>query len=64
VINDLTGNPSGIVFKQDKRLGDDPQRRQPDITRANTILNWTPTTGLQDGLAATIEYFRARINHS
>jgi dTDP-glucose 4,6-dehydratase len=64
VINELTGNPSGIVFKQDKRLGDDPQRRQPDITRANTILNWTPTTGLQDGLAATIEYFRARINHS
>jgi dTDP-glucose 4,6-dehydratase len=64
VINELTGNPAGIVFKQDKRLGDDPQRRQPDITRAKTILNWTPSTGLQEGLATTIEYFKARIDPS
>jgi dTDP-glucose 4,6-dehydratase len=64
VINELTGNPAGIVFKQDKRLGDDPQRRQPDITRAKTILNWTPSTGLQEGLATTIVYFKARIDPS
>lgn len=64
VINELTGNTAGIVFKQDKRLGDDPQRRQPDITRAKSILPWKPTTGLQDGLAATIDYFKARIEHS
>lgn len=61
-INRLTGNPAGIIFKKDQRLGDDPQRRQPDITRAKTILNWQPHTNLQDGLTATIEYFRQKIN--
>ncbi len=61
-INGLTGNPAGIVFKKDKRLSDDPQRRQPDITRAKTILNWEPHTNLQDGLASTIAYFKQKIN--
>lgn len=64
VINQLTGNPAGVVFKHEKRLGDDPQRRQPDITRAKTILGWKPSTSLTEGLAETIEYFKARINLS
>jgi len=51
----------GIVYKKDKRLGDDPQRRQPDITRAKNLLNWYPLTDLKDGLAATIEYFKTKI---
>lgn len=59
-INRLTGNPAGIVFKKDKRLGDDPQRRQPDITRAKTLLNWQPNTNLQDGLISTIAYFKQK----
>ena len=62
VINELTGNQAGIIFKKDKRLGDDPQRRQPDITRAKAILNWAPQTDLRDGLAATIEYFASKLN--
>jgi len=61
VINELTENPAGIVYKKDKRLGDDPQRRQPDITRAKNLLNWYPLTDLKDGLAATIEYFKTKI---
>lgn len=40
---------------------DDPQQRHPDITRATTILGWTPTTDLSTGLAVTIDYFRSRI---
>lgn len=64
VINQLTGNQAGIVFKTDKRLGDDPQRRQPDITRARSILHWSPGTSLNDGLAATIEYFKSKIENS
>jgi UDP-glucuronate decarboxylase len=40
---------------------DDPRRRQPDITRARTWLNWEPTVPLQQGLELTIEDFRARL---
>jgi dTDP-glucose 4,6-dehydratase len=57
-INRLTGNPKGILFNKDKRLGDDPQRRQPDITRAKTILNWEPRVDLIEGLNQTIAYFK------
>ncbi len=59
-INHLTGNNAGIEYKADKRLGDDPQRRQPDITRAKKILNWEPTVDLIKGLENTIDYFKSR----
>ena len=61
VINRLTGNPSGIVKKPDLRLGDDPQRRRPDITRARQILNWEPSISLDEGITRTIPYFRAKL---
>ncbi len=38
---------------------DDPARRCPDITRAEKILKWRPTIGIDDGLKQTIAYFRA-----
>jgi len=60
-INRIIGNSSGIVRKIDLRLGDDPQRRQPDITKAKTILNWEPKMDLQSGLALTIDYFRSKL---
>ena len=60
MINRLTGNPAGIVF-QDKRIADDPQTRQPDITKARQLLDWEPKVKLEDGLIRTIEYFRHRI---
>jgi nucleoside-diphosphate-sugar epimerase len=34
--------------------------RQPDITRAQTLLGWAPTVELEAGLCATVEYFRSR----
>lgn len=37
---------------------DDPKQRQPDITLANKILHWQPTTPLKRGLEQTIQYFR------
>jgi dTDP-glucose 4,6-dehydratase len=37
---------------------DDPRQRQPDITKAKQLLGWEPKVGLDDGLRATIEYFR------
>jgi len=58
-INRLTGNNAGIEYKADKRLGDDPQRRQPDISRAKSILNWKPEVDLETGLSRTIDYFKS-----
>lgn len=61
MINRLTGNTAGIVFQPEKRIKDDPQTRQPDITRARTLLGWEPKVSLEEGLTRTIEYFRHRI---
>ena len=36
------------------------EERQPDITRARTLLGWEPKVALEDGLRRTIEYFRER----
>ncbi len=41
---------------------DDPQQRQPDITRARTLLNWNPTVPLRQGLERTVGYFANRIS--
>jgi dTDP-glucose 4,6-dehydratase len=37
---------------------DDPQIRQPDISRANELLKWEPVVGLEEGLRKTVDYFR------
>lgn len=60
-INRLTNNPAGLIIKKDLRLGDDPQRRRPDITRAKTILGWSPEITLDEGIAKTIPYFHNKL---
>lgn len=40
---------------------DDPRQRQPDITRAQTLLGWNPTIPLRDGLNRTVDYFKGRL---
>jgi len=40
---------------------DDPRQRCPDITLAGQVLGWRPVTGLDDGLARTVDYFRTRL---
>lgn len=54
-----TGSKSKIIYKPLPQ--DDPQQRQPDITRARTILGWEPVVPLEEGLRRTIEYFRGRV---
>ncbi|MEZ4666923.1 MAG: UDP-glucuronic acid decarboxylase family protein [Anaerolineae bacterium] len=56
-VNKATNNQAGIIFK-DERIKGDPQTRQPDITRARTILKWEPRVELVEGLTHTISYFR------
>jgi dTDP-glucose 4,6-dehydratase len=55
----MTGSRSRIVERP--LPVDDPKRRQPDITRARTLLGWEPRVPLAQGLPRTIEYFRRKI---
>jgi dTDP-glucose 4,6-dehydratase len=55
----MTGSRSRIVYQP--LPTDDPKIRQPDITRARTLLGWEPKVPLEDGLVRTIEYFRTKI---
>ena len=43
---------------------DDPSQRCPDITLANTALNWNPKVTLRDGLRKTVDWFRASLADS
>ncbi len=61
LINQITDNPAGIVFHAFDGLGDDPQQRRPDITRAKTLLNWTPQVSIEEGLQRTIDAMREEI---
>jgi dTDP-glucose 4,6-dehydratase len=61
LVNELTDNSAGILFKEDSRIKGDPQTRKPDISRARRILDWEPQIDLRTGLRLTIEYFKDRI---
>ena len=58
-IKAAVGSKSEIVFH--KLPVDDPKTRQPDITQARTRLGWEPVVSLDEGLARTIDYFRAEL---
>ncbi len=55
----LIGSQCEIVFKPLPR--DDPKQRQPDITRAKTLLGWEPKIQLREGLSRSLDYFRAAV---
>jgi dTDP-glucose 4,6-dehydratase len=60
-INRVAGSKGGITFVKDARSVRDPQQRQPDITRARTLLGWEPKTPLEEGIRLTIPYFRSKL---
>jgi dTDP-glucose 4,6-dehydratase len=60
-INRITGNKAGVKVQAGERAPADPQRRQPDISRAKEVLDWEPTVMLEDGLTRTIEDFERRL---
>ena len=55
----LTGSKSKIVFRDLPE--DDPKIRQPDTTRARTLLQWQARISRKEGLTKTIEYFRTQL---
>jgi len=59
LIKEITGSRSKLIFK--KLPSDDPTQRKPDISLAKKILNWKPTTNLNEGLKKTISYFEKEI---
>jgi dTDP-glucose 4,6-dehydratase len=59
LVGDLTGSRSRIVARPLPE--DDPKIRQPDITRARTLLSWEPRVALDDGLRETLAYFRRKL---
>lgn len=54
-IRALTGGTAGLVFCPLPE--DDPKQRQPDISKARTLLGWEPEVALEEGLKLTLDYF-------
>jgi len=61
VINRLTRNPEGVDFIPSSRGESDPERRQPDISRAAALLGWKPKVDLETGIQRTIPYFKQQL---
>ena len=64
IVNSITGNTAGTIIKPDLRIKDDPQNRQPDITKAKAVLDWEPRVSLEEGLRKTIPWFREQVNRA
>ena len=60
-INRVVGNRGGITFVPEARSDRDPQRRQPDISRALETLGWSPEFALEEGIRLTIPYFKKEL---
>ncbi len=56
IIKKITNSSSEIVFEDLPQ--DDPKSRNPDIAKANKLLNWQPKISLEKGLLQTIAYFK------
>ena len=53
----LTGTKQKVIYKP--LPADDPKQRQPDITKAKSILGWEPKVSRSEGLKITYEYFKS-----
>jgi dTDP-glucose 4,6-dehydratase len=59
VIALVEGTKSKVVYEDLPE--DDPKRRRPDITRAQTLLGWNPVVDRAEGFRRTLEYFRSEV---
>ena len=56
IIGRLVGSNSSVINTH--LPSDDPRIRCPDVSLAESLLGWSASTGLDDGLKKTIEWFR------
>lgn len=56
IIEKLTNKKLDIT--KHAKLADDPERRKPDITKANSLLGWKPTIAFKDGITQMIGYYK------
>jgi dTDP-glucose 4,6-dehydratase len=59
---EVTGSKSELRFEP--LPTDDPTRRKPDITKAKAILGWEPRISLKEGLAKSLDFFKAKLDSS
>jgi dTDP-glucose 4,6-dehydratase len=59
-IKALTASASPIVFEP--LPADDPKMRQPDITKAMSLLDWSPRVALEEGLRLTVAHFKETLS--
>lgn len=57
IIKEMTQSNSEITFET--LPADDPKRRNPDISKAKSLLSWSPKVNLDEGLQKTIDYFKS-----
>ena len=57
-IQRLTGSRSGIDFRELPE--DDPKQRQPNISKAASVLGWSPKVDLEEELQRTVAYFESQ----
>jgi len=55
---EVTGSMSELRFNP--LPVDDPTRRCPDIAKARTLLGWEPRISLKEGLAMSLDFFKAK----
>ena len=59
-IHEVAGGNGEIVFKPLPQ--DDPKVRQPDITKAGGLLGWSPKVSLDEGIRATLNYYKKKLD--
>jgi dTDP-glucose 4,6-dehydratase len=59
ILKHTPGSTSKIIYEP--LPVDDPKQRRPNITKARTHLQWEPKVTLDDGIRATLEYFRGKV---
>ncbi|MDD2435654.1 MAG: GDP-mannose 4,6-dehydratase [Bacilli bacterium] len=59
IVKRVLNSNSPIVFCES--MQDDPQKRRPNIEKAEKILNWKPKVTFEEGLSKTIEYYKSRM---
>ena len=61
-ISRICGSSAGLVRKEHLQLGNDPKRRQPDISKAQKLLDWEPKVKLEEGIMRVLPYFKEEMN--